>query len=501
MTKSVVSLISAIVAIILSVAIVVTSLVLTLQHKDTSDSSSINSFTSSSQTGHNDSSTYSDYNGTSSETLSSNETDSSSEILSSSSELSSSNISSSGSSSTGSSSQGQSSTESTTSTPDPKPPVVTNSSFTSAIWYSYEDLSFTKDYSKSTFESKIDKMFDDAVSLGADTVICHVRAFGDAWYYSEYFPMSKYITGTQGKDPGYDPLKYMVKAAHSRGLSIHAWLNPYRVSYGTTDHTTLSKDHPARKWLESNDESTRRNVLKTAKGIYFNPTKPEAQQLIINGIKEILKNYDVDGIHIDDYFYPENIDLDFDGVEYAEYNLSGGDLSQADWRRANVSSLVQGIYRAVHNYKGVVFGVSPSYHISNNGTDDNYNKQYADLAKWMRTSGYIDYIVPQIYFGYEHNTADYIKVLNNWLSIPKLNSVKLYIGLAPYKIGLTTDGGSDEWLTATDILANQTLDAEKKKTDGIFLFNYSTLFKNDTITNAQRENLKEAIKTANKNRE
>ena len=368
------------------------------------------------------------------------------------------------------------------------PPIV-NKNFSSAMWYSFDsDMNFKK-LTEQQFKDKINTMFDNAVDLGNDAVICQVRPFADAYYQSSLFPWSSYITGTQGKNPGYDPMAYMIEAAHKRGLQFHAWLNPYRISTSTTNPNNLSSDHIARKWW--NDENTKRRVLVSGNGLYFNPTIPECQKLIIDGVKEIVNNYNVDGIHIDDYFYPTT-DLSFDSVEYNKYKSNGGSLSQADWRRANVSTLVQGMYQATHSKSGVVFGVSPSYDF-----DVNYNEQYADLKRWMSTAGYIDYIVPQIYFGYNHSNskAKYSNCLNTWVSTPKLSSVKLYIGLGAYKIGYATDGGSNEWATDKELLAKQAIDAKSKGANGVFIFNYSTLFANTDLATAQRKNFKKALKS------
>ncbi len=372
--------------------------------------------------------------------------------------------------------------------------VPIEKSFASAMWFSYsEDMNF-KGLTQQQVKSKIDKMFDNAVNLGNDAVICQVRPFADAYYKSDLFPWSSYITGTQGKNPEYDPMAYMIEAAHKRNLQFHAWLNPYRISTSTNDPNKLSDDHIAKKWW--NDSQKKRNILIWENGIYFNPTRPECQKLIIDGVKEILNNYDVDGIHIDDYFYPTD-DADFDKVEYDKYKANGGSLNQADWRRQNVSTVVQGIWREVHKHSGKVFGISPSYHISKNGTDDNYTKKFADLKMWMNTKGYIDYIVPQIYFGYEHSysKAQYTNCLNTWIDMPRLSNVKLYIGLGAYKIGLAADGGSDEWATDNDILAKQALDAYNKKCDGVFIFNYSTLYADSALAKAQLNNLRDVLKS------
>lgn len=459
-------------------------------------------------------STYSDvssHNSANSDTTSSTDSSNSSHLVSSylsSSEITSSDISSSHiiSSDTGSSKDSSiSSTSSefnssavsiTTSSigSNSSNQIVTpqNKSFSSAIWYSYIDFDF-KGCSKAVFEQRINKMFDDAVNLGCDAVICHVRPFADSLYYSQFFPMSHILSGTQGVDPGYDALEYMVKAAHKRSLEIHAWLNPYRITSNSTDINTLSKNHPAYKWRNDSVTSNDRYVLSWGDKLYLNPAELEVQKLIIDGAREIAQNYDVDGIHIDDYFYPTT-DTNFDKIEYQKYTSDGGKLSLGDWRRNNVNSLVSGLYKAIKTInRDIEFGVSPSYHISNNQTDLNYKESYADLKKWMTNSGYIDYIAPQIYFGYNHPTAAYTKILNLWLSIPRLKNIDIFIGLAAYKIG-TVDANTIEWQTQKDILAQQTLDAKAKGCNGVFIFAYSDIMKNNNLTNSQRQNLIDAIK-------
>lgn len=373
-----------------------------------------------------------------------------------------------------------------------------NKAFTSAIWYSFEDLNFVG-YSTADFKTAIDKMFDDAFELGCDAVIVQVRPFADALYYSSYFPHSSVLSGTQGVDPGYDALDYMVKAAHKRGLQIHAWLNPYRVTLWTDDYNSLSDDHIVKKWMTDDNEANDRNILKWDSRLYFNPAVSEVHELILNGVREIVEKYDVDGIHIDDYFYPSTTPVgdEFDKPEYDKYAANGGKLSLDDWRRNNVSTLVSGVYRTVKSIDSSVgFGVSPSYNISKDGSDDNYQKKYADLKKWMSTSGYIDYIAPQLYFGYNYPKTEitYDYLLDLWMSMPRHKSVKIHIGLAAYKIGdADADLSSGEWIVDEDILARQTVDAQNAGCDGIMIFNYSTIMTEDRLTTAQRENLKEVL--------
>ena len=385
------------------------------------------------------------------------------------------------------------------STPKPSTPTVTPSKvdFSASIWISVFDMADLgiKGMTKQEFQTMIDEMFDNSVSLGIDTVFCQVRPYGDAFYSSNYFPYSSMLTGTEGKNPGYDPLKIMVSSAHKRGLEIHAWINPYRISVDSTDLSKLADSNPAKIWLTDNNTANDRYVLSNGRGLYYNPAILEVQKLIINGVREICENYDVDGIHIDDYFYPDGVTDSFDSVEYT---ASGKILSLADWRRANVNALVAGMYSAVKSY-GLTFGISPAGNISRNYTD-----LYADVAKWISTPGYTDYIIPQIYFGYNYPNSQfaYKNMLTDWMNLARLSSVKMYIGLGNYKIDNPETAKNPstnklvtnyEWINETDVIARQTKDAYDKKADGVVLFSYGSVFGKSKNQIAQTNNFKEAL--------
>ena len=378
-----------------------------------------------------------------------------------------------------------------------EPPKAVPSSFKSAIWYTYYELSFI-DLDENAFRSKINKMFDDAVSTGTTDVICHVRPYADAFYRSAYFPMSHCVSGSQGTDPGYDPLQYMVSAAHARGLKIHAWINPYRVA-NSDDISKLSQSSPAYKWRTDGNSDTDRNVISWGGKLYFNPGRAEVRKLIIDGVREIVDNYDVDGVQIDDYFYPTSPGAteEFDSTEYNAYKDSSGGsyLSLSDWRRANVSALVSGIYSAVHASKSnVIFGVSPAASISKDHSDANYNNHYADVTMWMSNKGYIDYIAPQLYFGYEYKLQSYRfnNLLSLWASLPRADGVEIYIGLASYKVG-TTDAESREWIEKSDILGRQVEDSFAAGCNGVIVFSYSSLMDNDSLKKAERDSYVAAV--------
>lgn len=353
-----------------------------------------------------------------------------------------------------------------------------------AVWFSYIELNFIG-YTEQEAENKITSMFTKVKNANFNAVICQVRANCDAAYPSKYFPFSNQYKGENGEDPSYDPLKLMVATAHNLGLEFHAWINPYRISAQNKDYLKLPATSPVYIYLTDQVEENDNNVLFTETGMYFNPASDEVRSLVALGVEEILNNYDVDGIQFDDYFYPTT-EESFDKTSYNEYkNNITNPLPLDNWRRTNVNLLISQIYRTVHRFDGVRFGVSPAADISSHNTDNNYQKLYADIPLWCSTKGYIDYIAPQLYFGYNYPDKNFCftTLLNNWCDLPRTKGVKLYIGLAAYKVG-TLDADSDEWKTDTKILSRQCADAKKAKADGVMLYSYSYLFKdNDQNTN------------------
>ena len=329
-----------------------------------------------------------------------------------------------------------------------------------AIWLSYLDLGpLLKNRSESQFTASIRGVFDDIADLGLNTVYAQVRPFGDALYDSDYFPASYLFTGTEGRigSQPYDALEIMVEEAHDRGLKIEAWVNPYRVY---TSSRTLSSDNPAIEMLETGD------ALRYDGGVYYNPGSPAARGLIVDGVREIVKGYDVDGIHFDDYFYPPNAPASFDAETYEEADT---DLTLAAWRREQVDILVREVYAAVGG--GKVFGISPA---GNN--NNNYNSLYCNVKKWLTNSGYVDYICPQVYFGFNNSVKPYASTVDEFNDMITKSGVKLYVGLAAYKIGDAQQGGS-EWVNNTDIMARQVEYARKQTRYGGFaLYRYDSLF-------------------------
>lgn len=342
------------------------------------------------------------------------------------------------------------------SNPGSDPPVDPQEEFR-GVWISYIELgAMLKNQSAAQARQALDTMLDDCLSFGMNAVIFHVRANSDAYYPSSLFKPAASVKALL--EEGFDPLAYAVQAAHARGLELHAWVNPYRIGRN----------------LEYRVEGIDYFQDKGASPAYwYAPTSLEAQKLILSGIEELLA-YDIDGIQFDDYFYPHDVlpaDAPAD-FEKAEYEASGGHLSIGDWRRAHVDALISSVYSRVHKKTGCVFGVSPSHDYA--GTRE---KGYADTVKWLQKTGYVDYLCPQIYFGFEHQSSRFDKVLAEWLAFRPASTVKLYVGLGTYKIGLAPDKwagtGQQEWAENDDIMKRSVELLRQKKVGGMMFYSYS----------------------------
>lgn len=281
-------------------------------------------------------------------------------------------------------------------------------------------------------------LLDFHQSIGMNALVMQVKPTADAFYKSELAPWSHWITGVQGQDPGYDPLAFMVEEAHKRNLEFHAWFNPYRISMNT-DLSKLVEDHPARLHPEW--------VMEYGGKLYYNPGIPEVIQYITDSVMEVVKNYDIDGVHFDDYFYPNR----FDGEGFPDqqaYELYGadypGDINA--WRRNNVDTLIKKLNEAIKAEKSYVkFGISPfgvwrNKSVDPAGSDTNagqpsYDNLHADVRKWV-LEGWIDYVTPQIYWNFGFAPAAYEKLVEWWSDLIEENDANahLYIGHADYKV-------------------------------------------------------------------
>ena len=340
-----------------------------------------------------------------------------------------------------------------------------------AIFISYiEYQDYLKGKNKQDITNEITKMIDNIKKYKFNMLILHVSPFSDAIYESKIFPSSSSIVNKEGEKLPIDVLSYFIEVAHKNNIELHAWINPYRIS-NSTDVTKLSSTNPAYKWLNTNNVKVIEN-----KGIYYNPASSEVHDLIISGIEEIVKNYDVDGIHLDDYFYPDTT------IDLENYQPFENTISLTDYRLSNINKLVKDIYDKIKSINNkVLFGISPEGNIENN-----YNNNYADVKKWISEKGYIDYIMPQLYYGFLNESKPFLKTLNEWYDLVKID-IAFIPALALYKSGTIDEyakSGKYEWIENNDIIVREIKSLKSlKKYDGYSLFRYSNLINYINRTN------------------
>lgn len=364
-----------------------------------------------------------------------------------------------------------------------------------AVWISFYELDF-EDKTENGFISKFNDMMKQAKNIGFNAVIVHIRPRADAFYYSNFFPISEFASGKQGLDPHYDPMKIMIKLAHSNGLQFHAWINPFRVA-PDTDLSKLDDKNKAKIWLSDNDKSNDDNVIAVNGGLWFNPTSEEVRRLVVSGVKEIVENYDVDGVHMDDYFYPTT-DKKIDKTEYAAYCKDCvAPLPLSEYRMAVIDSMISDIYRTVKQInKSIVFGISPQANM-----DNNLHQQYANAEKWCKNKGFVDYITPQVYFGFDYDyvtasgqSMQFCNCVDYWSRLC-CDDVALYIGLGLYKCGTDADSknGVSEFNQHSDIMKRQIEYCKGiENCGGVMVFSFSCMNQNK-IAKAETENVKNAF--------
>ena len=351
------------------------------------------------------------------------------------------------------------------------------------VWLSYYEINVADGRdTREKYASYMDSLCKKFISYGITDAFVQVRPYADALYESSIYPTSVYAGVRQGEKLKFDPLEVICQIMSAYGVRVHAWVNPYRV-HNTADINELSSDNKARQWY-SEDSSD--DVAVVGGKIYFNPASQKARQLIVDGAKEILENYPVAGIHIDDYFYPPDCG-DFDLQQYSDYLSSSGTLSLEDWRRENVNKLVLSVYKTVKSVsQDKIFSISPAGNISNN-----YNNLYADVALWCG-GGYADMIIPQIYFGFEHSTQPFDKCTANWYAL-KGENVIMPVGLGVYKSG-TEDSfageGSCEWQQNNDIITRQVEHIRNTGGDGFVIFSVRFFTDGSQSVKKEMDNLK-----------
>lgn len=353
-----------------------------------------------------------------------------------------------------------------------------------SIFISYIELSkYLKNKSEDVGKKNIDLMLKNIKELGFNEVIVQVRSFCDAIYPSKIFPWSSIISSEEGVPGSFDVLEYFLKKAHEEKISFIAWINPYRVR-STADILSISRKNPAYEHLNS-------DVVYVGEGIYLNPSKEFTHKLVVDGVEEIVKNYDVDGILFDDYFYPTNeIDID----DYEAYIKDNDIISKEQYNLNIVNKLIKDVYKVCHKY-GVKFGVSPDGNI-----DNNYNKVFADVKRWCSENKYIDFIMPQIYYGFFNETKAFKKTIEEWESLILNDKVGLRIALAFYKVGEMdkyAKSGNYEWMIYEDIIMREiVLSRNLKNYEGFSLFRYDFLFDKELyneMTLNEIENMKKVL--------
>ncbi len=317
------------------------------------------------------------------------------------------------------------------------------------VWVAtVKNLDFPRHATAAEFQKDFLALLENLCRANFNTLIFQVRPTNDAFYPSKLNPWSQFMTGAEGKALGnFDPLKFMVEETHKRGIEFHAWMNPYRV----TNDTPLTKNAYLNSLNSKNFARLNPGlVLDVPVGktrmLILNPGEPAVVKFISDTVREVITNYDVDAIHFDDYFYPYSPVGNADSATFQRNNP--GRLALDEWRRTNVDKAIKSVSDTIraHNKrtgKSVQFGISPfgiwanqSKHAAGSltGGSQSYFSQFADSRKWVR-SNWIDYIIPQVYWSFDHNTAAYGAVTDWWVSNVRGTNVKLYIGHAAYKLG------------------------------------------------------------------
>lgn len=351
------------------------------------------------------------------------------------------------------------------------------------VFLSYIEINkYIKNDNYEISKNNINKIISNIKSMNLNTIILQVRSSSDSIYNSKIYPKSLYLVNNE-YDNYYDVLAYFIDEAHKYNIKIIAWINPYRVR--TTENiNNITDKNPAYKYLNT-------DTIYINNGVFYNPSKKEVTDLIIKGVEEVLE-YDIDGLLFDDYFYPN---VNIDEKDYQEYIKYNDYVSPENYRLEVINNMIRKVYKKCKE-KNVLFGISPDGNIENN-----YTTHYADVKTWMSKEGYIDFIMPQIYYGFYNSSRDYINTLKEWENNLLNENIDLYVALAFYKVGQYDKyarDGKNEWLENDDIIMREILLSRNTKNyKGFSLFRYDNIFNQDTFTNnsvKEIENLKKIIK-------
>ncbi len=335
--------------------------------------------------------------------------------------------------------------------------------FVRAVWVSYLDLYDIISADESRYRQKLDDMLANLETIRATDLFFQVRAFGESLYGSEIFPLENRLFSSF--DPQIDYLGIAVEAAHAHGMRIHAWVNPFRLG-AASDPSTAA-------FCERVNAGSPGAAVEVEGRMWIDPSNAAMRELNLAYIAELLGKYAFDGLHFDDYFYPTDEPW-FDETAYAQYTAAGGEQPLAQWRLENVRVFVKAVYDAVKAARPeAVFGISPDGSI-----ERNMSRHFLDVQTLCTQPGYLDYICPQVYFGYENETMPFLQTVTAWSQLS--TACELLVGLSFYKAGAAdayAGSGQDEWLQSTDIISRQTADSlELTNCKGIALFRYNSIF-------------------------
>lgn len=358
-----------------------------------------------------------------------------------------------------------------------------NSKEMRGVFISYMELNtYIQDKKEDESKENIKKIIDNVKDKKLNTIFLQVRSFDDAIYKSQYFPISKSILLDDGTY--YDVLNYFIEESNKSKIDLYLWINPFRI---TMKNKEIDEESFAYKYKDS-------SVVKKIDAIYYyNPASTEVKGHIIDGIRELINNYKFKGLIFDDYFYP---DTEIDHMEYLLYLKNNKELTKNEYHLMIINDLIESVYKEIKKLnKNILFGISPDGNIENN-----YHKNFADVKLWGSSNKYVDFLLPQLYYGFMNSTRPFYETLKEWNSIVTNKDIKLYYALALYKTGQIDNyakEGINEWTLYDDIIKRQIILLRNAKNyHGFSLFRYDNLFNDQYYTKntlKEIENLDEVL--------
>ena len=346
------------------------------------------------------------------------------------------------------------------------------------VYISYIEISkYLKDKDETTSKQNIIRMIENIKKSNLNTIVLQVRPSNDAIDYSKIYPISKYLSSDNYYP--YDVLKFFIEESNKKNIKVIVWINPYRIS--TTENIDeIKQGNPAYKYINT-------DTIYINNGIYYNPSKKEVVDLIVSGVEELL-NYNINGVLFDDYFYPS------DEIDIKDFQNTNN-KSLEEYHLEVVNNMIEKVHKKCKE-KSVLFGVAPDGNI-----DNNYHKNYADIKKWLSSEEYIDFIAPQIYYGFQNSNKPFIDTINEWRKLKTNNNIHFYVSLAFYKTGQYDNYaglGKEEWLYNDNIIMKEIIYSRNiKGYEGFILYKYDDIFNSEDNNHnsiSEKNNLKRILK-------